>query len=71
MDNFIDKLGEILRTLTFFESVKPDVYRLIELVQSNQEFFGNPPIGQSCIRVAADKLEQLIKEQSITIRKGE
>lgn len=63
MKETLDKLDGILKALTFYESIRSDVHRIIGLVQDNQEFFGNPPAGQSCIKVAADKLEQLIKGQ--------
>ncbi len=51
----------MLSKLIFFNSIERDVYRLIGLVQENQDFFGEPPAGASCIKLATDKLEALIK----------
>ena len=48
----------------FLWAIEPDVdniKRLIGLVQNNQDFFGNPPASQSCIKLVADKLEELIE----------
>lgn len=47
--------------LTLYLAVETDLPQLINLVQSNQDFFGDPPAGASCIKLAADKLEELIK----------
>ena len=41
--------------------VGDDLSRLYSLVQENQAFFGDPPAGESCVKLAADKLEELIK----------
>lgn len=42
-------------------STEADLTRLLNLVQENQAFFGDPPAGASCIKLATDKLEELIK----------
>lgn len=44
--------------LNWHLSIEKDLYRIIGLVQENQDLFGNPPAGESCIKLAADKLEQ-------------
>lgn len=41
--------------------IDPNLSRLYKLVQENQVFFGDPPAGESCVKVVADKLEELIK----------
>lgn len=46
--------------------LKDDLERLINLVQTNQAFFGNPPAGVSCVKVAIDKLEELAKEAIVS-----
>lgn len=43
-------------------ALKGDLERLISLVKTNPAFFGNPPAGTSCVKVAIDKLEKLAKE---------
>jgi hypothetical protein len=68
----MDLLGVIqtgLIDLSFYLSIENDVHRLIGLVQDNQDFFGDPPAGESCIKLAADKLEELIKA-SKTVKPG-
>lgn len=59
----LELIGEIQTALinySFYLSIEDDIKRLIGLVQDNQDFFGNPPAGQNCIKLAADKLEQMI-----------
>jgi hypothetical protein len=51
---------ERLTAATYYQIVKPDLERLYALVQNNQDFFGDPPAGESCLKLAADKLEQVI-----------
>lgn len=46
-------------------ALKGDLERLINLVQANQAFFGNPPAGTSCVKVATNKLEELIRAREI------
>jgi hypothetical protein len=41
--------------------VDPNLSRLYKLVQENQVFFDNPPAGESCVKVAIDKLEELMR----------
>jgi hypothetical protein len=52
---------KLLSELALYNLVRGDLPRLLALVQDNQDFFGNPPAGVGCIKVAADKLEGLIK----------
>lgn len=52
---------KLLTELALYSLVRGELPRLLALVQDNQEFFGNPPAGESCIKLAADKLEELIK----------
>jgi hypothetical protein len=52
---------KLLSDLALYNLVKGDLPRLLALVQNNQDFFGNPPAGQGCIKVAADKLEELMR----------
>lgn len=47
-------------------TLKSDLERLINLVQTNQAFFDNPPTGASCVKVAIDKLEKLAKEAIVS-----
>jgi hypothetical protein len=51
---------ERLTAATYYQIVKPDLERLYALVQNNQDFFGDPVAGESCLKLAADKLEQVI-----------
>lgn len=60
-DELIVEVQRILSNLIFYNAIEPDIHRLIGLVQENQDFFGAPPAGVSCIKLAADKLEELIK----------
>lgn len=52
---------KLLTELALYSLVRGELPRLLALVQENQDFFGNPPAGENCIKVAADKLEKLIK----------
>lgn len=57
-----------LTNAAFFSVIEPDIdhlKRLINLVQDNQDFFGDPPARASCIKLAADKLEKLIEFHKI------
>lgn len=56
---------ERLTGATYYQIVKPDLERLFALVQSNQDFFGDPPAGESCIKLAADKLEEVVSRWRI------
>ena len=47
--------------LGFLERESKNVARIVAVVQDNREFF-NAGIGDSCLDVAATKLEQLVKE---------
>lgn len=44
-------------------SIEKDFYRINRLVQDNQAAFGDPPAGESCIKLAADKLEEIARQQ--------
>lgn len=57
----IEIVQKSLSNLTFYNGIESDIYRLIGLVQDNQDFFGNPHAGQSCIKLAANKLEELLR----------
>lgn len=56
-----DKIRGGVSALTFLEIVEEPVMKIIGLVQDNQWFFGNPGLGDECMKIAADKLEELIK----------
>lgn len=60
-NELILEVQKILSNLIFYNAIEPDIHRLIGLVQGNQDFFGDPPAGASCIKLAADKLEELIE----------
>lgn len=60
-DELIVEVQRILSNLIFYNAIEPDIHRLIGLVQENQDFFGDPTAGVSCIKLAADKLEELVK----------
>jgi hypothetical protein len=60
-NELILEVQKMLSNILFYGSIEPDIHRLIGLVQDNQAFFGDPPAGVSCIKLAADKLEELIK----------
>lgn len=47
--------------VALYLSARDELPRLFSLVQANQAFFGNPPAGVSCVKLIADKLEELIK----------
>lgn len=54
--------------LNWHLAIEKDLYRIIGVVQENQGFFGvDVPAGESCIRLAADKLEALATEGSFGI----
>lgn len=57
----VEMLQRELSKLTYYYAIERDIHRLVGLVQENQGFFGNPPAGESCVKLAADKLEELIK----------
>lgn len=59
MTEIIDK---VIGILIFYKAIEPDIHKLIGLVQENQGFFGHPAAGQSCIKLATVKLEELIKK---------
>ena len=56
-----DKIQGGISALTFLEIVNEPVMKIIGLVQDNQWFFGDPRLGEECMKIAADKLEELIK----------
>lgn len=56
------EIQKMLSNLIFYNAIEPDIHRLIGLVQENQSFFGDPPAGASCIKLATDKLEELIRQ---------
>lgn len=64
----IEHIQKALGKLSWYYEIEADLYRILGLVQSNQDFFGNPPAGESCIKLAADKLEELIKVGKNTSR---
>lgn len=57
----VGRPGPQFSRVALYLSVWDDLPHLLNLIQSNQDFFGNPPAGESCIKLAADKLEELIK----------
>lgn len=48
--------------LNWYLSIEKDLYRIIGAVQDNQAAFGDPPAGESCIKLAADKLEDMVRQ---------
>lgn len=52
---------KLLTELALYSLVRGELPRLLALVQDNQDFFGNPSAGESCIKLAADKLEELMR----------
>lgn len=60
---------KLLSEFALYGLVKDELPRLLTLVQENQDFFGNPPAGENCIKVASDKLEELIKGKYPRIRR--
>lgn len=70
----LELIGEIQTALinySFYLSIEDDIKRLIGLVQDNQDFFGNPPAGQSCIKLATDKLEKTIELHRLLAKHSE
>ena len=57
-----DQIKNGIRALNYLERIYDQQKRIIMLVQLNQDFFDNPLPGDSALKVAADKLESLIKE---------
>lgn len=57
----IEAIQKALSKLSWYYEIEADLFRILGLVQSNQGFFGNPPAGESCIKIAADKLEELVE----------
>lgn len=57
-----DKLREARLLLMYFEIMYDGVNRIIDLVQNNREFFGNPSDDSLVVDTAADKLEELVSE---------
>jgi len=48
--------------LYFYRDIDPDVQRIISLVQANPGYFASGKrLGESCVKIAADKLEALIE----------
>jgi hypothetical protein len=57
----INGIETAFQQLYIWEAVSSDVERILELVQNNQWYFGNPPASKKGLAVAADKLDELIK----------
>lgn len=47
--------------IMLFSDIAGDVERILDLVQENEEFFGNLVAGDSKMKAAADKLEELVR----------
>lgn len=58
-----------ISALTFLEIVEEPVIKIIGLVQENQWFFGNPRLGNECMKIAADKLEEMIKSAQRSVQR--
>lgn len=58
--NSKERVADAITVLSFFNDVSDDVFAIIDIVQSNQKFFGGLG-GESCLRLAARKLRALIE----------
>lgn len=47
--------------LRYYEQIKPHLDRLVTLVQNNPRFFDSF-LSEDCIKLAVDKLEELVQE---------
>jgi hypothetical protein len=61
MDTFKKSADECINHLHLFSQISGSIEKLIELVQNNGEFF-EVGIGDSCVGVVVNKLQQLIEE---------
>lgn len=61
--NSKQKVEDAITVLTFFNDISDDLFKIIDLVQSNQKVFGGHG-GESCVALAARKLEQVVTAEA-------
>lgn len=60
-DSWTKRVGQVIYTPLISAQEFEQLVRLTELVQANQDFFGDPPAGKLALKLVADKLEKLIE----------
>jgi len=59
------EINRAISILNHFKYMNDDIERILMLVQENQSFFNDPLPGDSTIKAAADKLEELVRAHNI------